>query len=91
MSDWDFETMCEIEPLVWEADALDFAYVMIHEADDIMSDVISAIDWLNDEPAVMQALQDNIHKIYQPIIQKGNNNDAPNVQLKWLDLTIRPE
>ena len=89
--DWDFEIMCEIEPLVWEADALDFAYVMIHEADDIMSDVISAIDWLNDEPAVMQALQDNIHTIYKAIQKKGNKNDTPNVRLKWLDFTIRSE
>lgn len=89
--DWHYEIMVEIEPLSWEANDLEFAHVMIEEADEIMSKVIAGLNWLTSEPAVMQSLQDNIHRIYKTIQKKGRNNDAPNIQLKWLDLTIRTE
>lgn len=89
--DWHHEIMVEIEPLSWEANDLEFAHVMIEEADEIMGKVIAGLSWLTSEPAIMQSLQDNIHRIYKIIQKKGRNNDAPNIRLKWLDLTIRTE
>lgn len=89
--DWDTELMMEVEPLAWETNALAFACVMIEEADEIMDDVLAGLYWLTSEPAVMQMMQDNIHRIYKAIQKKGKNNDAPNIRLKWVDLAISPE
>lgn len=89
--DWDAELMMEVEPLAWETNDLAFARVMIEEADEIMGDVLTGLYWLTSEPAVMQAMQDNIHRIYKAIQKKGKNNDAPNIRLKWVDLAICPE
>jgi hypothetical protein len=84
--DWDAELMMEVEPLAWETNDLAFARVMIEEADEIMGDVLTGLYWLTSEPAVMQAMQDNIHRIYKAIQKKGKNNDAPNIRLKWVDV-----
>lgn len=89
--DWDAELMMEVEPLAWETNDLAFARVMIEEADEIMGDVLTGLYWLTSEPAVMQAMQDNIHRIYKAIQKKGKNHDAPNIRLKWVDLAICPE
>jgi len=89
--DWSFEIMCEVEPLSWEASDLEFARVMIAEADDIMGDVIAGLYWLASQPTVMQALQDNIQRIYNTIQKEGNTDEPPNVRLKWVDFTIGTE
>ena len=89
--DWDAEIMIEVEPLSWEPDDLAFARVMIEEADEIMAEVLTGLYWLTSQPAVMQVLQDNIQRIYKAIQKKGKADDAPNIRLKWVDLTICPE
>lgn len=86
--DWHYEIMVEVEPLSWEVDDLEFAHVMIEEADEIMGKVIAGLSWLTSEPTVMQSLQDNIQRIYKAIQKKGKTDDAPNIRLKWLDFTI---
>ena len=53
-----------------------------------MAEVLTGLYWLTSQSAVMQALQDNIQRIYKAIQKKGNADDAPNVRLKWVDLTI---
>jgi len=89
--DWSADLMMEVEPLSWEPDDLAFARIMIEEADEIMAEVLAGLYWLTSQPAVMQALQDNIHRIYKAIQKKGNADDAPNTRLKWFDLTICTE
>lgn len=89
--DWSFEMMCEVEPLMWTAKDIEFAYVMIQEADDIMSKALDGLVWLTEQPAVVKNLQENIHKIYKAIQKKGNNDDVPNVRLRWHNPTIYTE
>jgi hypothetical protein len=78
--------MCEVEPLSWEPDDLAFARVMIEEADEIMAEVLTGLYWLTCEPDVMQALQDNIQRIYKVIQKKGKTDGASNIRLKWVDV-----
>lgn len=84
--DWDAEIMAEVEPLTWEPNDLEFARVMIEEADEIMGEVLAGLRWLTSEPAVMQAMQDNIHRIYKAIERQKDKRGMPNVRLKWLNL-----
>ncbi|MEL6525955.1 MAG: hypothetical protein AAFQ07_09620, partial [Chloroflexota bacterium] len=89
--DWDPDTLWETEPLSWEDDNLAFARIMIQEADEIMGKAQAGLQWLVENPTVMQALQDNIRQIYDILETKGDTDDAPNVRLEWVDLTICPE
>lgn len=89
--DWDEETLYSIEPLAWEEDDLAFARVMIEEADEVMGEVLTGLVWLTSEPAILQALQDNIHRIYKTIQKKGKTDEPPNIRLKWPDPAICTE
>lgn len=81
--DWDPDTLWETEPLSWEADNLAFARVMIQEADEIMGKAHAGLQWLTENPTVMQALQDNIRQIYDILETKDDTDDTPNVRLEW--------
>lgn len=41
--DWNFEMMCEIQPLSWDENDLAFARVLIEEADEIMAEALDGL------------------------------------------------
>ena len=84
--DWHHEIMCEVEALSW--DEIDFARVMISEAEEIMSDVWTGLSWLNNQDNVLQSLEKNIQKITKILKRrKGKDNDAlPAVRLQWTNI-----
>ncbi len=55
--DYDFETMSEFQPLMWEPDDLAFARDIIEEADGIMSDALAGLQYLHDNPDQIQLLK----------------------------------
>lgn len=69
--DWDLEMMSSVQPLEWEAADIAFAREIIEEADGIMQDVATALDWISQRPALLETLRRNIHQIYQ---KKGKQN-----------------
>jgi hypothetical protein len=89
--DLSYEELCEFQPLSWDEDDLAFAHILIEEADEIMAEVLDGLAWLTSEPALMQALQDNIRKIYKAIERQKDKRDIPNVRLKWPDIAISTE
>ncbi|MCL4237661.1 MAG: hypothetical protein KJ047_05390 [Anaerolineae bacterium] len=63
--DWDTEMMFSVEPLLWDAENIAFAIEIIEEADTIMREVSAGLQWLITQPTVMQAMQDNIQRLYR--------------------------
>ncbi|MAU12429.1 MAG: hypothetical protein CL607_21575 [Anaerolineaceae bacterium] len=60
--DFNYEVMCEMQPLPWEKDDVEFAIAMIAEADEIMVDVFAGLEMLASQPDLLKALQFNIHR-----------------------------
>ena len=58
--DWDYEIMCEIEPLQWTPDDVEFAIYMIAEAHELLSQAMTAMQYLNDTSAALNQLHQNI-------------------------------
>jgi hypothetical protein len=81
--DYDYETMCEFQPLAWEADDLAFAIEIIEEADGIMADVLAGLAFLTSQPELMKALQHNVRRIYKAIEKQKDKQDKPKVRLRW--------
>lgn len=63
--DWDIETMNEVQPLSWEPADIAFAQEIIEEANGIMADVHTAIQFLNDHSHHLETLQSIIQRRYQ--------------------------
>jgi hypothetical protein len=83
--DYDYETICEFEPLSWEADDLTFAVEIIKEADIIMADALAGMAFLTSQPELMKTLQHNVHRIYKAMDRRKGKRDEPKVKLKWTD------
>lgn len=81
--DYDYETMCEFQPLSWEADDLAFAIEIIEEADGIMADVLAGLAFLTSQPDLMKALQHNVRRIYKAINGRRGNVTKPRLRLNW--------
>ena len=81
--DLDYETMAEFQPLSWDTDDIAFAREIVEEADGIMSDVLAGLTWINRQPNVLAALQNNIRRIYKAIERQKGKKGKPHVQLKW--------
>ncbi len=48
-----------------------------------MGEVLAGLRWLTSEPAVMQAMQDNIHRIYKAIDGKKDKQNNVKIRLSW--------
>ena len=69
---WDYETMCEIEPLQWIPEDVEFAIYMIAEANELLSQAMTAMQYLNETPAALSQLHQNI----QFVQSKGKTRDV---------------
>lgn len=83
--DFDYETMCEFQPLSWERENIDFAAAIIHEADEIIGHALSGLKFLQTHPDVLTALHDNVRRIYKAIGKrpKEKRHDNPRVRCVW--------
>lgn len=86
--DYDYETMCEFQPLSWEADDLAFAIEIIQEADGIMADALAGLAFLTSQPELMQTLQDNAQRIYKAIERQKERQGDLKVHLSWTRLLV---
>lgn len=68
--DWPPAVLFEVEPLSWEPDDIAFAIELIREADTIMEDAAAGLQWLLTQPAIMQALHDNIQRLYRSLARQ---------------------
>lgn len=85
--DYDYETMCEFQPLSWEADDLAFAIEIIEEADGIMADALAGLAFLTSQTELMKALQHNVRRIYRVLAKSKGKSHEPRLQLAWPHLT----
>ena len=67
-----YEEILEYEPLQWIPDDVEFAIYMISEANDLLSQAMTAIQYLNDAPAARKQLHQNI----QFVQAKGKITDV---------------
>lgn len=85
--DYSYEEHCEFESLSWEKDEFAFAIEIIEEADAILSDALAGLAFLNSHPDLLQALKQNVRRIYKTLAKlKGNPNEL-RLQLAWPHLT----
>jgi hypothetical protein len=81
--DFSYEEICEFQPLSWEAEELAFAIDIIEEADGIMADALAGLAFINRQPDVMAAIQNNVRRIYKVIEKQKGKNDEPRIRLAW--------
>jgi hypothetical protein len=81
--DYDYESMCEFQPLSWEADELAFAIEIIEEADGIMADALAGLAFIKDQPDLLAALQHNVRRIDKVIEKQKGTNNEPRIRLAW--------
>lgn len=83
--DYDWETLCEFQPLAWERDDVEFAAAIIQEADEIMAAAQAGLELIRRNVAIRNALQDNIQRLYhlsaRQIKKERQNHDRP--RLCW--------
>ncbi len=86
--DLDYEAMCEFQPLSWDKDDLEFAIAIIQEADEIMSEALKGLAFLQSAPEVFAALGENVRSIYKAISKqpKEKPHDKPRVRCIWPSL-----
>lgn len=90
--DYDDEDMSEFQPLSWDQEDLAFALSIIQEADEIMTDVVAALVWIQSDSLIQVALKDNIHRIYRKLSKqpKGKTTRKMTVRLVWPPLINLP-
>jgi hypothetical protein len=86
--DLDWQTLAEIEPLVWDEEEVDFAIHLISEADEILKAALAGLVYLYQHPAALQTFENNVKHVYAQIAkQKGEINDvqyfAQDLKLDW--------
>ncbi len=81
--DWDDSLMSEVQPLSWEPEDIEFACDIVEEADSIMADALAGLAFINGQPNLMAALQDNVRRIYKVVERQNGRRDEPKVRLKW--------
>src|SRR5690606_24359538 len=81
--DWDDETMCSVEPLSWSSDDVEFAIAIIQEAETIMADIQSALNWLQNNPVVLLGLALNVAQLYQALAKRPQQ--PPRLTFHWFD------
>lgn len=81
--DYDYETMCEFQPLSWDKDDFTFATDIIEEADGILGDALAGLTFLTSQPDLLQALQRNVQRIYKAIEKQKGKNHEPRIRLAW--------
>ncbi|MCI0348371.1 MAG: hypothetical protein L0Z53_03010, partial [Acidobacteriales bacterium] len=72
--DMDYESMSDYEPLGWSQDNIDFAMLLIAEADGILTDAMAGLDYLHSNPTALKLLAQHlktVSKHYQRIFKKG--------------------
>lgn len=86
--DFDYEIMCEFQPLTWEKDEFEFAVAIIEEANGIMSDVLEGLEFLSNNPDLLTALQHNIQRIYKTLEKQKHDQQNLKLRLKWSELPL---
>ena len=75
--------MADLQPLSWDKDDLAFAVALIEEADAIMQDALAGLTLLHNQPDLLQALQNNVRRIYNAMERQKGKRHEPKVRLKW--------
>lgn len=86
--DWDEDTMYSAEPLSWEPQDVAFAVEIIAEAETIMADAMSGLQWLIQTPQILLALWQNVAQVQHALAKQPKK--APNLELTWPDPTALP-
>lgn len=86
--DWDEDTMYFAEPLSWEPQDVAFAVEIIAEAETIMADAMSGLQWLIQTPQILLALWQNVAQVQHALAKQPKK--APNLELTWPDPTALP-
>ena len=60
-----------------------FGIEIIREAEQIMSDALAGLTWLNKQPDVLAALQANVKCIYKALARQQGKPRLPKVKLVW--------
>lgn len=89
--DYDYETMCEFQPLSWDKDDFAFAIDIIEEADGILGNALAGLAFLTSQPDLLRALQRNVQRIYKAIEKSKGKSDEPRIRLAWPCFTDGPE
>ncbi len=91
-ADYDWETMCEFQPLAWEQSDVEFAAVIIQEANEIMAAAQAGLELLRSNATIHNALQDNIHRLSaQQTKKEKKNHDRPRLCWPPLDSGLTGE
>lgn len=80
---WDEEMASNVQPLSWDVDDIEFAIEIIEEADGIMQDVHIGLEWINQHPAALEALQHNVRHIYKTIEGRKGRRNKLRLKLAW--------
>lgn len=83
--DYDLEMMESMQPLAWDADDIAFAREIIEEADGIMADVAAALAWVGQQPVVLDALTDNVKRVYKTLDRRKGKQGEVKIRLIWPD------
>ena len=86
--DWDEETMYSVEPLSWEPQDVAFAVEIIAEAETIMADAMSGLQWLLQRPQILLALWQNIAQVQRALAKQSKKSIR--LELTWPDPTALP-
>jgi len=81
--DYDYDTLCEFQPLSWDQDDLAFAVDIITEADQIMANVERGLQFLLSCPDMLAALKNNVKRLYRAIQKNGDPKKELRLRLKW--------
>lgn len=81
--DFDYETLCECPPLSWGEDEVAFAIAIIQEAEDILSDAMAGLVFLNEHPTLLTTLQHNIQRIYKTLHKRKGTSENLKIRLRW--------
>ena len=81
--DMDYESLAEVPPLSWDADDIAFAKEIIDEADTILSDVLAGLEFLNEQPDLLDVLQQNVRRIYKAINKRKGKHNGLHIRLAW--------
>jgi hypothetical protein len=82
--DWTAEEMDSMEPLAWTPEDVAFAIEIIQEADTIMADAMSGLQWLIQTPQILLALWQNVTQVQRALAKEAKKT---RLGLTWPDPT----
>jgi hypothetical protein len=84
LADMDDEALCEIEPLTWDADDVQFAIELTTECQTIIEDAYTGLRWLLAHPAAYQQVRANLLRVQQVVTRNKHPRQVLKVRLEWV-------